>query len=167
MMLRRNAFLLACSAIPAICLPAVVAPAVVSTEDDDDREQAEVDQLAMTLALREFASLRANYPDNWQRLSYITDKPLNDTLAAIYCVTSNTKLIDRWAYRVEHAMYPGNLRVRSLGKAGPIEGADDGYDVVTLLICYRESVELERLAFADLKAKYPEPMLTVGTDYVW
>ena len=36
---------------------AVVAPAVVSTEDDDDREQAEVDQLAMTLALREFASL--------------------------------------------------------------------------------------------------------------
>jgi len=158
MMLRRNAFLLACSAIPALFLPA--APTVGPTEDDDDREQAEVNDLAKTLAQIEFAALKDDHPEDWQSVSYVTDKPVSEDYAAIYCVTSNMKLLDLWAARVDHAMYPGELRVHAIGKAGQIEGLDDGYNVVTLLICNRESVELERVAFLDLKAKYPEPMLT-------
>lgn len=158
MMLRRNAFLLACSAIPALFLPAP--PAVVPTEDDDDREQAEVDELAKTLAQIELAALKDDHPEDWENVSYVADAKIDDRFTAIYCVTSNMKLLDLWAARVDHAMYPGELRVHAIGKAGQIEGLDDGYNVVTLLICNRESVELERVAFLDLKAKYPEPMLT-------
>ena len=164
-MFRRNALLLACSAIPAallpaVCLPAAYAPPVNSTEEDDDREQREVDELAKTLAQIELAAIKEAHPDSWQSLSYVADARVREDLTAIYCVTSNTKLIDLWAGRVDHAMYPGKLRVHALGKAGQIPGEDDGYNYVTLLLCNPESVEPERVAFLDLKAKHPEPKLT-------
>ncbi len=163
-MLRRNAILLACSAIPTACLPAAYRPPVVSTEeddddDDDDREQQEVDGLAKTLASSRFAALKESHPDDWQSLSYVADARVREDLTAIYCVTSDPKLIDLWAARVERAMSsPGKLRVHAVGLAGSLgRGPDAVYHVVTLLICNRESVELERVAFLDLKAKYPEP----------
>lgn len=157
-MLRRNAFMLACSAIPALFLPA--APAVVPTVDDDDREQAEVDELAKTLAQIELAALKDDHPDDWESVSYIADAKIDDRFAAIYCVTGDERLLSLWAARVERAMYPGKLRVYALGKAGQYPGKHDGFNHVTLFIVDRESVELERVAFLDLKAKYPEPMLT-------
>ena len=158
-MIRRNALLLACSAIPAACLPSVVAPAV-TTEADDDREQAEVDELAQTLADIEFAALKDGHPDDWQRVSYIADVKISERFAAFYCVTGDERLLCLWAGRVERAMYPGSLRVYALGKAGQYPGMDNGFNHVTLFIVGREGVELERVAFADLKAKYPEPALT-------
>ena len=157
-MFRRKAILLACSAIPAACLP-LAAPAVVSTEADDDREQAEVDELAQTLADIEFAALKDGHPDDWQRVSYVADVKISDRFAAFYCVTGDERLLSLWAARVERSMYPGSLRVYALGKAGQYPGMDDGFNHVTLFIVDRESVELERVAFADLKAKYPEPEL--------
>ncbi len=158
-MFRRNAILLACSAVPAICLPAVVAPAV-TTEADDDREQAEVDELAQTLADIEFAALKDDHPEDWRSVSYIADAKIDERFSAFYCVTGDERLLNLWAGRVERAMYPGKLRVYALGKAGQYPGMDNGFNHVTLFIVGREGVELERVAFADLKATYPEPMLT-------
>lgn len=129
-----------------------------SNQDDDAAELAECEALAKTLADIELNGLKADHPDSWRDVSYIGETHVNERWTAIYCVTSDMRLLDRWSMRVERAIYPGKLMVYALAKAGPIAGMDEGYNIVTLMICDRHSVGLESVAFADLKAKYPLPV---------
>lgn len=150
-MFRRNAILLACSAIPTACLPA---GASVSTP-----EPIELEVDAQQLADLEYRSIQVNHPETWQSISYVGEAMLNSQYAAIYCVTADQRLLGLWAGRVDRAMYPGKLRVFDLGKAGQYPGMHDGFNHVTVFVVDRKSLELEHSAFAELRAKYPEPRL--------
>ncbi len=144
-MFRRQAIMLACAAM---------APSYEVHDDDDAAEETKMKTLAQDLANMEYCAIREAH-DDWRTLSYVHDIKLDDEYGALYIVTRDTRLLDRWSMRVDRAMYPGELPVYALGKSGHIEGNDDGYHNVTLLIVGRDGLELERRAFADLYAKYP------------
>jgi len=152
--MKRRDFIFSSAAV----VPVTSAYQVGKRSDDDAAELAECDALAKSLAKMELAAIQADYPASWRDVSYVGETYINERWTAIYCVTNDMRLLDRWAARVERAIYPGKLMVYALAKAGPIAGMDEGYNVVTLMICDRHSVGLEYVAFADLKAKYPLPI---------
>lgn len=154
-MFRREAVQYAAAAVIPI---GYRAPELVPDDDagEDPAEHARVEALAQKLADLEFYAIQEAH-DNWPAVSYLADIKLAEEYAAFYIVTRDTKLLDRWSMRVERAMFPGKLRVYALGKAGYIEGRDDGYFNVTLFIVGREGLEQERRAFADLYGNYPDP----------
>jgi hypothetical protein len=116
---------------------------------------------------RQKASVNAKIADavgtNRTYISYVTDYPIDRHFSAIVCVTSDRRLLDRWAARVDRAMYPGAMDCYGIAKAGPSFVSEDGYQLVTLLIVNRKGLQLEQSAFVDLKAKYPKPE---GVSYV-
>jgi hypothetical protein len=153
---RRAVFKAAALAIPA-SLP------IEASGFDSDALPDELPVTAKELAERELKAVQQAFPSTWESCSYVTDYPIDRHFSAIVCVTSDRRLLDRWAARVDRAMYPGAMDCYGIAKAGPSFVSEDGYQLVTLLIVNRKGLQLEQSAFVDLKAKYPKPE---GVSYV-